>query len=213
MGVYSSSYNTPWHYYLLWLVVIFSSILNIFLLVILSGFRADAQRVAADIQELLAATELSNIEVPIHVRETMPLSMTVPFSDTFTVPVETVIPISTTILFEDTFEAPINTTLPINTDVMVRVNIPGLGNTSFPIPIVANIPVDLIVEVPISREIPIQTDIEINMIIDAPVSSNIPIQTDVPVALDFPVIFSLEASGFDVLFNGFKDMLADWVGD
>jgi hypothetical protein len=201
-----------WHYRLLWLIALSSLLMNITLVAGLLNYRVRLQASADTFAAALETIDLREIEVAVTIDETLPISMTIPFSDTFQVPIQTTIPVATTILFEDVVQVPINTTIPINTDFVVQVDIPFFGRTGIPIPIVTTIPVNLTVDVPISRLIPIETEIDVDMFIAVPVQSQIPIQTEVPVQLDFPVIISLEQLGLEAIVDQLGHALRDLTG-
>lgn len=200
--------SRTWHYRLLWLTAISSVVFNILLLGGLVTFRMSARQQVTEAITTLQGARLENFDMQVHIDEMLPVSMTVPFSDTFQVPISTTIPVSTSILFEDTVTVPINTTIPINRDIIVAVDIPVIGRVDLPIPIIANIPVNLSVDVEISREIPIQTDIPVDLMVDVPVQSEIPIDTEMPVVLDFPVTVPLDETGFQLLLTQLQEALA-----
>lgn len=183
-----------WHYLLLWLLVIVSLGLNAFLIMTLINVRDQARAQVEAAGERLDDVEVGQYDLPIEIDETLPISFTVPFSDTFVVPISATIPVSASVPFSETIDVPINTTIPIN--ARVSVPLPALGNIPIPIPIVTAIPVNLDVQVPISRSIPVQLDIPVNLTVEVPVESQVPVQSDVPVELEFPVTLPLEDMGF-----------------
>lgn len=186
-----------WHYLLLWLIVIISLGLNAYLFVTLNNIRSQARAQVEAASERLNAVEVGEYELPIEIDETLPVSFSVPFSDTFVVPISATIPVSASVPFSETIDVPINTNIPINTTVSVPL--PAIGNIPIPIPIVTNIPVNLDVQVPISRSIPVELDIPVNLTIEVPVESEVPVDTDIPVELDFPVTIPLNEMGYDQL--------------
>ena len=188
-----------WHYLLLWLLVLVSLGLNVFLFVTLNNIRNQARMQVAAAGERLQAVEVGAFELPVHIDETLPISFTVPFSDTFVVPISATIPVSASVPFSETIDVPINTNIPIN--ATISVPLPAIGNIPIPIPIVTNIPVNLDVQVPISRTIPVELDIPVDLIIEVPVESQVPIETEVPVQFDFPVTLPLEDMGLQQLIQ------------
>lgn len=188
-----------WHYLLLWLIVLVSLGLNVFLFITLNNIRTQARTQVEAANDRLDAIEVGEYELPIEVDETLPVSFTVPFSDTFVVPISATIPVSASVPFSETIDVPINTNIPINTTVSVPL--PAIGNIPIPIPIVTNIPVNLNVSVPISRSIPVELDIPVNLTIEVPVESKVPVDTDIPVELDFPVTIPLDEMGYDQLLQ------------
>ena len=201
----SQNNKRGWHYYLLWLLVLVSLGLNVFLLVTLNSIRSQARDQVQAAGERIRAVEVGEFELPIHISETLPISFTVPFSDTFIVPISATIPVSASVPFSETIDVPINTNIPIN--ATISVPLPAIGNIPIPIPIVTNIPVNLNVQVPISRSIPVQLDIPVDLTIEVPVESEVPVQTEVPVELDFPVNLPLDDMGFQELLQQVQDAL------
>lgn len=194
-----------WHYLLLWLIALVSLGLNFYLVYSLVAFRAEAQKQVAEASAFLDTVEISNFDLPIVVDETLPISMTVTYSDTFQVPISNTVPVSLTVQVSKTLTVPIDVNIPVNTTVSVPV--PAFGNVPIPIPIVTNIPVNFDVQVPISLSIPISNTIPVQMAVEVPVQSEIPINTSVPVKLDFPVTIPLDELGFNTLLQQVKDAL------
>jgi hypothetical protein len=194
-----------WHYIVLWFLVLISLGLNIFLLVTLNNTRNQARAQVEAAGERLQAVEVADFELPIEINETLPISFTVPFSDTFMVPISATIPVSASVPFSDTIDVPINTVIPIN--ARVSVPLPALGNIPIPIPIVTSIPVNLNVQVPISRSIPVQLDIPVDLMIEVPVQSQVPVRSDIPVEFDFPVNIPLEEMGLEQLLQQVQEAL------
>ncbi|HSM56061.1 MAG TPA: hypothetical protein VK879_07905 [Candidatus Sulfomarinibacteraceae bacterium] len=194
-----------WHYLLLWLIALTSLALNTYLFWQLNGLRTRARQEVANASELLDGVELEPYDLPVHVDETIPISITVPFSDTFQVPISTTIQVSDVVPFEDNIEVPINTVIPINTTVSVPI--PAIGNIEIPIPIVTSIPINMQVNVPISRSIPVELDIPVDFMVEVPVESEVPIQAEIPVLLDFPVTLPLDEMGFQHLLQQVQEAL------
>lgn len=195
-----------WHYYALWGIAVTSLVVNIALLAGLYAFRLRAQTEVENVARILNEVELSDLDVPIVVDEVLPIVMTVPFSDTFSIPIDTTIPVSTTIVVQDTIQVPINETVRVNRDVTVSVVILGQP-IPIDIPIRADIPIALDITVPVDLEVPVETDIPVNLQVDVPVQTEVPIETEVPVQLDFPVTIPLDQLGFSMLLQDVKDAL------
>lgn len=196
-----------WHYWLLWVVALLSLIMSALLLAGLIDFRLKARQQVQDAAVLLGGLELENFDLAVAVDETLTVSTTVPFSDTFTVPISATVPVSTSILFEDNISVPINTIIPVNTNINVPIEIPVVGALNVPFPISTNIPVNLNVNVPISKDVPIQLDIPVDLLIDVPIQSDIPIETDVPVKMEFPVTIPLDEMGFQRMLQRVQEAL------
>ena len=190
-----------WHYIILWIIALASLFMNLLLVVTLLSFRARAGNEIAAVANSLGDIQLEDVELPIKVDQTLTISMTVPFSDTFFVPISQTVPISMSILFTDNIEVPIHTVIPINTTINVPINL-GIGPPiNLPIPINTEFPVNLDIVVPISRTIPISTTIPVILDVVIPIQSDIPIQTEIPVRLDFPVNIPLGEFGLDELLG------------
>lgn len=200
-----------WHYLLLWFVALLSLLLNALLIISLNNLRRQAKQELAGAAEEMEAVELAPFELPVAIDETLAISLTVPFSDTFVVPVDTMVPIDTEIPFEETVVVPIETVIPIDTSVTARL--PVVGDVD--IPIVTTFPVELSVEVPISRTIPVQVEVPVRFTVDVPVESEVPIRADVPVQMDVPVEIPLDEMGLQPLLDSLQQALeglADSLG-
>lgn len=183
----------PWHYRLLWIIVLFSLLLNLLLLIGLFTARSIAGAEVAKVAASLRDNPMSDLEIPITIDESLPIAMNVPFKDTFTVTISETIPVSTSVLFEENIAIPIRETVRIDHNVEVFVVIPVINQrVPIQIPIGANIPIALDINVPVSYEIPVQTDIPINFIVEVPVETEVPINTEVPVKMEFPVTVPME---------------------
>jgi hypothetical protein len=188
----AKQYWQSWHYIALWIIALISLVLNILLFAGLFALRATAQQEVRQVAGVLDQISIQeSIEVPIVIDQTLPLSLTVPFSDTFEVPIDALVPVDTTIPFSETIDVPIREVIHIDT----TVNVP-FGSASIPIPIQTDIPIDLDVTVPIDKQVPVVMEIPVNLLVDVPIQSDVPINTIVPVKMDFPVTVPLEELGF-----------------
>jgi hypothetical protein len=211
----NNSVSKSWHYRILWIVAILSLLLSVILLIGLIDFRLKAARQVASAANFLDDIEMEDYDLPVHIDESLAISMTVPFSDTFTVPISSTVPVSTSVPFQDNVVVPINTVIPVNTTVNVPIEIPFAGPLDIPFPISTNIPVNLTVNVPIEQNIPVVTDIPVNLMVDVPIQSDIPIETEIPVQLDFPVTIPMDEMGFQTLLQQVQealDLVADLLG-
>jgi hypothetical protein len=213
-----SDSNSPkwrsWHYILLWLVAIVSLVLNILLLVGLYNFRLQARQEVDNVAEILDTVKIENFELPVVVDETLPIDITVPFSDTFEVAIQETVPISMMIPIKENISFPINDVVSINRDVTVSIVVLG-APIPVNIPIRTDIPISLNIDVPIDMEVPVDTSIPINLNIAVPVDTEVAIQEEVPVKLDFPVTVPLDELGFNVLLIQVKEglqLLAELLG-
>ncbi len=190
-----------WHYIALWIIALISLTLNLLLFAGLIAARAKAQEEVRKVAGVLDQVTLQeSLEVPIVIDQQLPLSLTIPFSDTFEVPINALVPVDTTIPFSETIDVPIDEVMHINT----IVNVPFAG-ASVPIPIVTDIPVNLNVTVPISKQVPVVMEIPVNLLVDVPIQSDVPINTMVPVKMDFPVTVPLAELGFNSIMTQVRD--------
>lgn len=199
-----------WHYRILWGMAFFSMLFNAVLIGTLVAVRSEVQQTLSQAAGAFAGLELDSFEYELHVEQTIPLDMTIPFNDTFTVPISATVPVSTMIPFNDTFVVPINSNLPVNTTVNVPITIPLLGSFNVPFPISTNVPVNLTVEVPISREIPVQMTIPVNLLVDVPISTEVPVQADIPIVMDVPVNIPLDNLGFGTAIAEVQAAMSGW---
>lgn len=211
----SQSNWRSWHYIALWVIALLSLTFNVALVTGFYAFRAQAQEEVSRVAEVLNEVELNDLEFPVSIDETLPISLTVTFSNTFPVVISRTLPISTEILFEDEIDVPINTIIPINTTVNIPIGQALGSNLSVPIPIVTNIPVNLDVQVPISRMVAVSTTVPVVLDLQVPVQTNIPIETDVPVKLEIPVNVPLDQIGLDEILTQAQAVviaLAEFLG-
>ena len=213
-----SESNSPkwrsWHYILLWLIAIFSLVINVLLLVGLYNFRLQTQKGIASVNEILDTVEIENFDLPVVVDEVLPIDITVPFNDTFDVPIHEVVPISMTIPIHENVSFPINDVVRINRDVTVSIVILGQP-IPVDIPIRTDIPINMNIDVPIDMEVPVDTTIPIDLVVEVPIDMEVPINEEVPVKLDFPVTVPLDELGYNVLLIQVKDglrLLAELLG-
>ena len=203
-----------WHYWLLWIVVIFSLMLNIFLFYGLYTTRQRVQQEIANVALAMDTVQLENFDLPIEINETLPLKMEVAYNDTFEVPIKTTIPVSTSIVVNDNIALPINDIVSINRDIRVAIAVLG-QEIPIDIPLRADIPIDLFIDVPVNLEVPVETEIPLDLMVEVPVDTVIPIDTEVPVQFAFPVTIPLDQFGINELLQKLQDglnSLADSFG-
>jgi hypothetical protein len=199
-----------WHYRILWIIAALSFIFNIVLIFGLLNVRDNARRQVTEAADSLAGVKLEPQQLSVVIDQSLAISLTVPFSDTFIVPVSQTVPVSISVLFADVVDVPIKEIIPINTIVVVPVTIPVIGSlVDLEIPIITNIPIDLDVQVPISKTIPVDTSIPVVFDVDVPVRSNVPIQAIVPVNMEIPVTVPLDKFGLDDLIGQLEQALRD----
>ena len=209
-----SSRWRSWHYILLWLVALTSLALNVFMLVGLYNFRRAAQEEISRVSQILDGVEIENYDLPIVVDETLPISLTVPFNDTFQVPIKTTVPISTSVTIDENIAVPINDVVSLNRNAQIVISVLG-QSIPVDVPIRADIPLSMQTDVPINLKVPVQTEIPIDLMIEVPVETEVPIEAEIPVQLDFPVTVPLDQMGFNVLLVQVRDglrLLAELLG-
>jgi len=196
--------TTPGGYGLLWTIAILSLLLNIGLIAGAIYILNQTSQQLSSAAETVAASKLSNFDIPVKIDETIPVSFTVEYKDEFNVPIDTSVPVSTSIQFKDTVVFPINEVIPVDTSIAIKIPI---LNQPIPIeiPIKTDIPVNLNVEIPLDYTIPIETEIPVNLTVDFPIETEIPVNEQVPVQMDFPVTVPLE----DTEIPGFMQQIAD----
>ena len=139
-----------WDYWVLWAVALISLALNGLIIQTLLGVRQQAAEGAAQAVIALARVRESSISYTVHVDESLPVSLTVPFNTTVVVPISTTLPIHTEVTAElNTFLGPIPVTVPIHTVVPVnfRTEVP----VSLSVPVSASVPVKF--DVPVALDI------------------------------------------------------------
>lgn len=193
-----------WHYILLWFIVTISLGINLVLLYYLYSFRLRAQQEVTSITQMLETVELNNFDLPVVVSETIPLSLSIPFSDTFPVPISTTIPVSTSITVSETISVPITDVVNIDRDIEVSVVVLG-QRVPVQVPLRASIPINLQTDIPVNLEVPVELEIPVNLPLEVPVQTEVPVQAEVPVRLEFPVTIPLDEMGFTVLLEQIKE--------
>ncbi len=119
----------------------------------------DAMRYALDqALEALDGVEDEVFETTIHVQESIPVDVTIPFHREFNVPVHVDVPISHKLIFEETFVVPIKTTF-----------------------------LDLTVDVPVSTTIPVSLSVPIHTEVPFTIEETFSFSTDVDIDLEVPV--------------------------
>jgi hypothetical protein len=211
----SQSTWRSWHYIALWVIALLSLVFNVALVAGFYAFRAQAQYEVSQVAAVLNEVELNELAFPVNINETLPISLTVTFSNTFPVMISRTLPISTEVLFEDEIQVPINTVIPINTTVNIPIGAALGSNLTVPVPIATNIPINLDVTVPISRLIEVNTTVPVVFDLEVPINTEIPIETDVPVVMEIPVTVPLDEIGLDEILTQAQAVviaLAEFLG-
>ncbi|MEM7797715.1 MAG: hypothetical protein AAF633_00880 [Chloroflexota bacterium] len=189
-------------------LVSLSLALNILVLALLFVAYRRVQQLTSQIADQLDQYQLSDVDVPFHVDEKIPVEFEVPYEDRFEVPIKTTIPVSTSILFEETVHVPIRDTVKIDKDLQIGVNIPVINQTvPILLPIRASIPVNLDVSEPLSYDIPVETEIPVDITVDIPIKTSFPVNEEIPVQIDFPVTIPVEETGLPQIIDALRDGL------
>jgi hypothetical protein len=129
-------------YYLLWVVVIISVALNVYIISVLREARRQVGIAAGNASVGVAQLADGSIDYNVEIHETLPVSMSIGYEDEITVP--------------------ISVTLPISTEVEVPLRTP-LGVFPIRVPVITSFPVRLNPVVPISVELPISTTVPVDV--------------------------------------------------
>jgi hypothetical protein len=206
------SRRPSWHYILLWLIVLISLGINIFLVVTLINLQREAQESVAKMKtvaEIFAdvdPVELQNFDIPVVIDETLPISLTVPFNDTFQVPIKTTVPISTSVTINENISVPINDVVSLNRNATIVISVLG-QSIPVDIPIRADIPLNMQTNVPINMEVPIELEIPIDLMVEVPVNTEVPIDAEIPVQMQFPVSVSVDEMGISASLMQLQEAL------
>lgn len=139
-----------WDYWALWVVALISLALNGFVIQALLNARRQAADGAAQAVTALGRLRESSINYTVHIDESIPVSLNVPFNTTVAVPISTTIPINTEVTAEiNTFLGPIPVTVPIHTSVPVNLR------TEVPV----NVTVPISTSVPVKFDVPVVLDL------------------------------------------------------
>lgn len=139
-------WKRPLDYYLLWLAVIASLAANVYLVRVLLEARRQLGVAAVAAAGAVGDIGEAAIDYPVEIREAIPISMTVRYSEVISVP--------------------ISYTLPINANVSVPLRTP-LGTFPINVPVFTNIPIHLTPTVPINIAVPISMTVPVA--IDVPI--------------------------------------------
>jgi hypothetical protein len=143
------SRRLPFHYYLLWLVVIISLALNAFIIYELLQVRQQAGVALSQAAASIGALKNSSID--------------------YTVPIDQQIAVAMDVPVKFTVDVPIQQDLAINTTVDIPLDIPLLGTRTITVPINTTVPINLSVKIPVDKSfpvngmIPVKFDVPINL--------------------------------------------------
>jgi hypothetical protein len=130
----------PLDYYLLWCVALVSLLIGAALIVTLGNVRVRALEGIRTATDAVHGLRNSSIDYVVRMDQSLPVSLTVPFSTTIVVP--------------------INTTLPINTDFNLTLRTP-LGDYPVTVPVQSSVPVNMQTSVPVRLSVPISASVPV----------------------------------------------------
>jgi hypothetical protein len=128
-------------YYLLWLVVIVSLGLNLYVINVLMQARRQVAQAASTAATAVGQLGAAAIDYAVPISQTLPVSFTVAYRQTFSVP--------------------ISVTLPIDTQVQVTLNTP-IGDFPINVPVKTTVPINLNPQVPLSLAVPVSVSVPIS---------------------------------------------------
>jgi hypothetical protein len=142
-------WKRPFDYYVLWLAVIISLGINLYLIRTLQLARLQLGAAASSAAQAVGGLRTTSLDYTVPIRESLPVSFTVSYRQNFTVP--------------------ISTTIPIDLDLTVPLKTP-LGTFPINVPVVTTIPINLAPTVPLSLSVPVSVTV--------PISVSVPIHID-----------------------------------
>lgn len=143
------SWKRPIDYYLLWVAVIVLAVVNYQLINTLLDAKRQVAEAAFTAAEAMGGMSTATIDYPVEIREFIPISMTITYSDTIVVP--------------------ISYTLPVNTNVYIPLRTP-IGTFPLNVPIAMQVPIRLTPTVPLNLAVPVSLTV--------PVHFDVPIHVD-----------------------------------
>ena len=140
--------SRPVDYYLLWIAIIVSLGINVYLIDVLTEARDQVGLAARSAADSIGELRTSSIDYPVTIRESLPISLTVDYQEDIQVPISLTVPINTQV------------TVPLRTPIGVfPITVPV--NTSIPISLTTVVPLD--VAIPISMSVPVNLDVPIHI--------------------------------------------------
>ena len=127
---------------LLALLTIFSAVFNAAMILALVEAREIALVTVSDTRKAVAGISNDTFAYTYHIEQDFPISVSVPFEDEFTVPVQT--------------------TIPVNTTIVVPIDL-GITTYNLRVPINMAFPVDMEFTVPISKTIDFSTTVPVQL--------------------------------------------------
>ncbi|MGH2521825.1 MAG: hypothetical protein ACRDH2_04900 [Anaerolineales bacterium] len=135
-------------YWALWAIALISLVLNLLLIRTLLDVRRQVGEGVAQAAQEVGKLRQASIDYTLHLEESLPVSLTIPFSATFSVPISVTLPISTNVNIPlDTpfgtlpLNVPIRTTIPVNLQPRVPINLAVPISTT--VPVVLEVPIQV----------------------------------------------------------------------
>lgn len=151
----------PFHYYVLWVVVLGSLVMNAITLREIAKARVAARQAISDAIAVLSGFQQQTFTYNVNIDDTMVIDTNVPV--------------------DEIIEIPIHELIEVRTGATVTLlDIPGVGPITHNVPVAADVPIDVVFEAPLKQDfhivlpIPVQLDIPIELaIIDTPLYGTI----------------------------------------
>lgn len=201
-----------WQVRILWVLALVALGINVVWFLGILRVRSLVQAELTQTAAVLNGVTLPDLDIPVDIDTTIPVSFTVAYQDVVMVPIDDSVPVSTTILFQDRIQVPINHIVQIDNSIEVDVTIPVINQqVRLPIPISTNIPVVMDVEVPISQTVPVSMTIPVQLNVEVPIDALIPVSQTIPIALDVPVDVPISELGVEAIFDDLSQAILDAV--
>jgi hypothetical protein len=144
------SSQRPLDYWLLWIVALASLILNLVIIKALLDTKQQVSAAAGIAAQSLRQLRSGSIDYTVAIDEQMPVSLTIKYAETLTVPISTSIPVQTnltgqisTFLGAIPFNVPVDTSFPVNVNPSVPLNVAIPVSASVPVKMDVPIHIDL----------------------------------------------------------------------
>ncbi|MBI4772281.1 MAG: hypothetical protein HY784_18125 [Chloroflexi bacterium] len=138
--------SRPFDYWLLWFIALLSLVGHAGWVGVLLVARQQAGVGVTRAAQAVGGLRAASIDYPVHLQQSLPISLTLPVSTTVSVPISATVPIDTQI------------TVPVTT---------AFGTFHVTVPVKTTIPVDIQPAVPIRLTVPVSTTVPV--VLDVPV--------------------------------------------
>jgi hypothetical protein len=140
----------PIDYYLLWGVALLSLVINLGFGYALLVARSKAAQGAQTAAQAVAALRASTIDYPVHIEQSLPVSLTIPIHETLSVPISATLPIDTqfsftlhTLIGDFPVNVPLQAMVPVHVQTQVPVNLSVPVSTTVPVAFDVPVHIDL----------------------------------------------------------------------